>query len=272
MKKTFHVLTYNLSWATQANKVMGSEADFVDQCQKTYKRGGHQCHDNALVHIKKLKDIQLIGLQEVNSNIKSKLVSHFKSLNKFKVTKMGPSKILTLWNSSIFGTLKHFVEINLDARTDRPCHILLTNKNIILINLHAPVPFVKQDLETNLMKAISSNKYIYDAAQHPDCKIIMVGDFNDKNSTIHKGSPLKLSLKSKTQKIKPCLKKRKLRKTLKSCCWHAPKHHSGYFVGTGDYILTNHNVRQEWMKIPAAFNKSGPLQRLFSDHTPVISN
>ena len=34
MKKTFHVLTYNLSWATQANKVMGSEADFVDQIKK----------------------------------------------------------------------------------------------------------------------------------------------------------------------------------------------------------------------------------------------
>ena len=31
-----NVLTYNMSWATQSNKVLGSEADFVKACQKKY--------------------------------------------------------------------------------------------------------------------------------------------------------------------------------------------------------------------------------------------
>ena len=34
-----NVLTYNISWATQINKTLGSEADFVEACQKTYKKG-----------------------------------------------------------------------------------------------------------------------------------------------------------------------------------------------------------------------------------------
>ena len=29
-----NVLTYNMSWATQINKSLGSEADFVKECQK----------------------------------------------------------------------------------------------------------------------------------------------------------------------------------------------------------------------------------------------
>ena len=29
-----NVLTYNMSWAAQVNKVLGSEADFVEACQK----------------------------------------------------------------------------------------------------------------------------------------------------------------------------------------------------------------------------------------------
>ena len=39
-----NVLSYNISWATQANKMLGSEADFVEACQKAYKTGGLQCH------------------------------------------------------------------------------------------------------------------------------------------------------------------------------------------------------------------------------------
>ena len=46
-----NVLTYNMSWATQINKSLGSEADLVKECQKSYKQGGLQCHKNAIKKI-----------------------------------------------------------------------------------------------------------------------------------------------------------------------------------------------------------------------------
>lgn len=67
-----NVLTYNISWATQANKVLGSEADFVKACQKKYKLGGVQCINNAINNLSKLPSLDLIGLQEVNSEIEKK--------------------------------------------------------------------------------------------------------------------------------------------------------------------------------------------------------
>ena len=41
-------LTYNISWATQANILAGSESNFVEACQKQYKKGGIQCTNNLL--------------------------------------------------------------------------------------------------------------------------------------------------------------------------------------------------------------------------------
>ena len=59
-----NILTYNVSWATQVNKILGSEADFVEACQKKYKKGGEQCIKNAINNINKLKKLDLVGLQE----------------------------------------------------------------------------------------------------------------------------------------------------------------------------------------------------------------
>lgn len=64
-----NVLTYNLSWATQINKIAGSESDFVEACQIKYKRGGLKCHRDAIHNLSKVGPIHLLGLQEVNSNI-----------------------------------------------------------------------------------------------------------------------------------------------------------------------------------------------------------
>lgn len=45
---SINVLTYNMSFATQVNKSIGSEKDFVERCQKKYKKGGIQCNTNAI--------------------------------------------------------------------------------------------------------------------------------------------------------------------------------------------------------------------------------
>jgi len=271
MGRDFLALTYNISWATQSNVVIGSEADFVQRCQERYKRGGLQCHDNALKEIKKLPTIDLMAIQEVNSNIETKLRRMCKNLHATKLTTVGRSNILTLWNPERFGKLVACVEFSLEKKTDRPGHVLLLDKKVIIINLHAPVPFYKRQVETHIRKAIQKNKQITEAMKDADCRIIALGDFNDHLSKIHAGSPLSLRFPRKTIRIKPCMTRKAMRKTMKSCCWHEPGHPNGNFIGTGDYIIVNERVKQRWMRVPPAFKKRGANNRLFSDHMPVLS-
>ena len=61
-------------------------------------------------------------------------------------------------------------------------------------------------------------------------------------------------------------------KTLKSCCWHKPHHPDKYFTNTSDYILVNNNIKQKTLKIPELFRKAGRINRLFSDHMPVLAS
>jgi hypothetical protein len=68
-----NVLSYNMSWATQVNKSLGTEADFVEACQQKYKKGGLNCIDKAIQNIGKLGPLDLIGLQEVNSAIEERI-------------------------------------------------------------------------------------------------------------------------------------------------------------------------------------------------------
>ena len=120
----------------------------------------------------------------------------------------------------------------------------------------------------NLNNFINKNKNIM---QYMSGKIIMMGDFNDPNTTIHLNSPYIIRLNNNVIKLSHNLTKIKTRKTLKSCCWHKPKHKYKYFSDSGDYILVNKNIKQKFIKIPAIFRKRGRINRLFSDHMPVLS-
>ena len=71
-KNVINVLTYNMSWATQINKTLGSESDFVEACQEKYPDGGITCNENAIKKLKSLDNIRLMGIQEVNSEIEKK--------------------------------------------------------------------------------------------------------------------------------------------------------------------------------------------------------
>ena len=95
------VLTYNMSWATQVNQVMGSEADFVKECQRLYKGGGKQCIDNAIRGIGKLQEIHLMGIQEVNSKIERHLTKVQPKLKKYERGTIGRSTVSILWDPLI---------------------------------------------------------------------------------------------------------------------------------------------------------------------------
>jgi len=269
-----NVLTYNISWATQVNKVLGSEADFVEACQKKYKKGGIQCVKNAINNIKKLKNLDLIGLQEVNSNIENKIMKIQPKLKKFTRGTIGLSKVSTLWNPEIFGELLNEETINLLEGDDRPCLILVFKKNdqiFIIINLHMPWSdkriYAIKTLNTFINKNKTIKEYIFDK----NTKIIIMGDFNDPKTIINKNNPFILHNNKKTIKLIYNKTKAQSTKTLKSCCWHKPNHKYKYFDGTGDYILVNKNIKQKSIKIPDIFKMAGRTKILFSDHMPVLS-
>ena len=70
------IMTYNMSFTTQMNEsTFGSEKDFVERCQHVYKRGGLQCTDNAIKKIGTLQDLDLLALQEVQSDLESKIIN-----------------------------------------------------------------------------------------------------------------------------------------------------------------------------------------------------
>lgn len=263
-----------MSWATQVNKVLGSEADFVEACQKEYKKGGKQCVKNAINNINKLKKLDLIGLQEVNSRIENKIMKGQPNIKKFTRGTIGLSKVSTLWNPEIFGELLNEETINLAEGDDRPCLILVFKKNdqiFIIINLHMPWSDKRIYAIKKLNNFINKNKTIKEYIFNENTKIIMMGDFNDPATIIHKNNPLVLQNNKKTIKLKYNKTKAQSRKTLKSCCWHKPNHEYKYFDGTGDYILVNKNIKEKSIKIPEIFRKTGRIKRLFSDHMPVIS-
>lgn len=266
-----NVLSYNMSWATQVNKILGSEADFVEACQKTHTQGGFQCIKDAITNIGKLDKIDLIGLQEVNSAIEPKIMKVQPSLKKFERGIIKQAIVSILWNPEIFGEKIYSASLNLLKSDSRPCLILITKKDdiiYVLINVHMPWSINRDEAIDNLNNFINKNKNI---KQHMSGKIIMMGDFNDPKTTIHLNKPFIITVNNNVIKLNHNLTKTKTRKTLKSCCWHKPKHKYKYFSDSGDYILVNKNIKQKSLKIPSIFRKRGRTNRLFSDHMPVLS-
>ena len=269
-----NVLSYNMSWATQINKALGSEADFVEACQKAYKKGGLQCIEDAIKNIGKLAKIDLIGLQEVNTDIEKKIMKVQPSLKKFEKATSGRSTISIIWNPDVFGDEIHKTSFNLMKDDDRPCLILVCKKEnevFVLINLHMPWGVKHKEAINNLNNYIDKNKTIKKYMVNDNAKIIVVGDFNDPETTINLNNPFVIKVDTKSIKLKYNKTKVQARKTLKSCCWHKPKHKYKHFSDTGDYVLVNKNVKQKSIKIPNNFKKRGRSNRLLSDHMPVLS-
>jgi len=281
-----NVLTYNMSWATQVNKELGSEKDFVKACRTKYKRGGKQCTDNAVRKLGKLKQLHLMGIQEVNSAIEKKIRAVQPYLKAHERGKIGRSIVSLMWDPTIFGKKQKSYSFNLSGKEDdRPCLIVLTQKGdetFILINLHSP--WVTETLPKILSKEIMNSgiKEIINAFSNEDTKIIVMGDFNDDKALITKEKPLTITLKNKRKlktkksknirvKLSHNKTKKQLQASLKSCCWHESGHQWGHFTNTGDYILTNNKVKQISMTIPKIFNSKSRDKLLHSDHKPVIS-
>lgn len=270
-----NVLTYNMSWATQKNKALGSEKDFVEACQESYERGGKQCTDNAVKKIGKLRKLHLMGIQEVNSAIEKKIKMVQPNLKVHERAKIGQSIVSLMWDPKVFGKKKEKCSFNLvDNDDSRPCLIVLTKKDsdvFLLMNLHSP--WETQTLPKMLSKRIlkCEKKEIIDAFKNKDTKIIVTGDFNDDKALISKKKPLTIRLRKRRVSLTHNKTKKQLKKDLISCCWHEEGHRWAHFDAPGDYILTNDKVKQLSMSIPKIFNAKTRNKLLYSDHKPVLS-
>jgi len=269
-------MTYNMSWATQKNVPAGSEKDFVEQCRRSYKKGGKQCTENAIQNIGKVGTISLLGIQEVNSKIESKIKKVQPTLKKYERGQLLKSDgnivtITIMWDPLIFGNVTDKYSFNLKNKKDpRPCLVLLTDKNFVLINLHST--WETKLLHKTLSSKLSKHANIRKALEDESTKVIVLGDFNDDTMVITKKKPLTITLRKKKVRVRHTKTKGQLHKDLRSCCWHEPGHPWKYFTNVGDYVLTNKNVIQKSLYIPGIFKKAGRNNRLFSDHKPVMSH
>ena len=266
-----HALTYNLSWASQKNILMGSEEDFVKQCQSINRN----CYEEALTKIEelhKIKNFDVIGIQEVDD---VELVSKIRKKTGLQGWYRGAtwnseakaySGCAILWNTNTLGTMASSKTINLAEPDDkgecdaRTCCIINTTKDINLIVAHFPwlttLDKVRKVSEIITMH-ISSNG-----------PIIILADTNDSKTFISKEHPLLI----KNKELSHGLIKQDAQKMLSSCCWHIKDHpkNYGHLTDTGDYILSE-NVQNIKIPIPKPTNDSTE-KNLYSDHMPVVAN
>ena len=253
------IASYNISFATQLNKTIGSESDFVTKCQKKYgNSGGIICHQNAINSINEAigtYNIQFIGFQEVaNKNSANNLEEQISKQKNWKyqycehTDKREPqitATLVSMWNPEIFGKeIKNKKIFNLkeDTEDNRPCTIIIT-ENTIIINAHfgwiEKVEDIKpyQDkISTELDKMLGENNTkILRKINH----IIFVGDTNDAEGFINSENPLDLSKSNFSFKLHNGLTQEKIKEKLGTCCWHQ-KGHKYYNKGNrqpGDYAI-----------------------------------
>lgn len=277
-KKLINALTYNISWATQLNINAGTEKDFVEECKKVYKSGGKQCINNAIKLIKELPELDIMGLQEVSSEIEAKIMKVQPTLTNFKRGKSGLSQVSLIWNKNKLGKVieSNVIELATKENDYRPCLTILLDKDkhkTLIICLHAPNPNNNILLSNGNLKKISIGKPLIKKALNDETThIICLGDFNDHYSTITKSTPIILkSSKTKSRKLSTQRSKKNLQNSLKSCCWHKKGHQYGHFSGTGDYVIVSQNLKINKLEIPDDFDYIHRTKNLYSDHKPVFA-
>jgi endonuclease/exonuclease/phosphatase family metal-dependent hydrolase len=266
-------LTYNLSWASQKNVALGSEADFVQQC----KNISRDCYKAALDKITELHathTFDIIGIQEVEDADLVPTICKNTGLSGWyrgaTWNSMPYAKVYSgcaiIWNTDTLGTMATSKTINLahpdekdPSKCDgRTCCIVTTSMDVNLIVAHFPWIESREDLNkiTETINAHISS----------DGPIIILVDANDGNTLISKDNPLLIKGKS----LSHGLSQDQAKATLKSCCWHEKGHRWRHLEATGDYILAE-NVTH--IEIPFSPPSNEPAEKdLYSDHMPVIAS
>lgn len=264
-----NALTYNLSWASQANKVAGSEADFVHACQ----RANRNCFSNALTGLALLQEqIDVAGFQEVEDlnaiNLLQqslpKLDTFFNALVWLQSLRKAVSCLL-MWNSTVCGPAVW--KSAFDLGNGRPAGMVVTystQKNTTFLLVVAHFPWIETEQELKSIEEKFANHMPPKHLLKGNVLPIVMADTNDSKTLIHKDRPFRLG----SMRVSQNTTQADLKKTLKTCCWHEEGHMYGRYTDTGDYILS-HDISNEY--VPKLFADQKDVA-FASDHLPVIAH
>jgi len=140
-------------------------------------------------------------------------------------TKFGQPALIIAFNKTIFGNPKHMIisELNLIEQPGRPIFYVLTDRNYLFINLHAPNSMehtLKHKLQVQVEKKINEIINAVDELNSIDIdKIFIMGDFNDPYNYFKK---LTLIRSDKSQEIMSHSKKLGFENYTRqnSCCYN----------------------------------------------------
>lgn len=259
-----HVASFNISISTQLNKIVGSERDFVHECQKM----GQNCFENGVNAFSKLDRLDVLALQEVElPEAESMFQKSQPTLNRtvrgsVEDTKWDTSAHCSiLWNSNVLG--ESIWSRTFATEPGRPCLQVVVEKDgwrVLLMTLSAPHMSNRAQYDS-FTKVLSKN--VPDISVHD---VILMGDFNDHGVFISSDAPLIFG----PFKVSQGLNRAQIHAKLITCCWHKedpdlnPNKYPS-MTEAGDYILAR-NVTDQRIPTEFANKKDVPFA---SDHLPV---
>jgi hypothetical protein len=255
------VISYNLHWRTQKDKIDKSKINHVKDCIKKYGEkavpykklsGCTQRLGKGLYMFNKRNPHNMFDILCIQEGTKEYTELLFKIINKhsrnkydFHISRI-VNECLGVMYKRIFGKPVEIYKGSFKNYKDRPIQILYFKKiDLVLINAHFPHNIkIKSLVKDNILPHIS--KYINNS------RIIFCGDFNDYHLQLVKGKSAELKLKDVKMKIKNVEK-------VKSCCYDTD------FDSNCDYIFDSKKIK--FFGIIPEFNEIA----LASDHKPVMS-
>ena len=243
---------------------MGSEKDFVEQCQRVNRL----CYLAALGNIQRINEdygIDVLGIQEVEDpQMADRIMERIPALDSYYRAGVWNRNVnkyvgaMLMWNSQTLGRRVNALTINLDPKDGRTCGIVTTDKGITLMVAHFPwlqTESEKQAIQDLITPHVTHNE-----------NIIMMVDTNDAKTLISVEDPLLIAGRPLSQNMT----RDQLKKNLKTCCWHERGHQYDSYSDTGDYVLAE-NVLGIRMPYNLPSNKIDETA-LFSDHSPVVAH
>jgi len=264
-----YALTCNLSFASQKNLQVGSEADFVRACQRRKR----PCFRNLLAGLDGLRErIAVAGFQEVVADqpeTMAALRAILPALDAEYVASVWHGSALVScmlrWNTDALGTAVWSVTSDLDV--GRPVGVVVTRRDadgavFLLVVAHFPWLATEDDLHAveGRLATLLPPRSILPATALP----IVMADTNDAQTLLHLGRPLRLG---RHLRVHPGKTREQLRAHLKTCCWHETGHRYGHMTDTGDYVLSTH-VEQQYVPRSFEAHRDDPFA---SDHLPVVA-
>ena len=281
-EKTSAIISYNLSWATQDDKVAGSEKNFVKYCKRqasitSYNKSLSKlsyCTNNVanfLTNMVKKYNLEIIGFQEpsidnieiIKTIINNKSVEIYETFHSKKYNMV--ASIAIMYNTKL-GKPINISEGDLHPGNGRPFQILFFPKvKYLIINSHWQHDLLVSEYNSKFVELQNKVKTGFkrkSLSLSTISRIIFMGDFNDHRKRLHKNkNQFTIDFLGRTLTCGD-IQENGIPKT---CCYNPPKIPVGNSLSTkSDYILDTET--QKYFGVPHEY----PINIPNSDHLPII--